>query len=313
MPDAPDVATLGEALVALVGAEPLPLDSCTVFRRFVAGAESNVAIGLSRLGHHCRWLGRVGDDACGRTVLRQLRGEGVEVAAITDPAAGTAVLLRDARPGPTEVLYHRRDSAGSRLEVGDLGGFPWSARLVHLSGVTPALSPSARAAWFAALRAAGSSTVVLDPNLRRRLWSDTEARAVLLQALPSVDILLPGCDELEVLSPGGEPAEQARRLLAAHPRLAWVGVKLGPSGSLAVTRDAVHACPAEPLAAVADPVGAGDAWAAGCIAGLLRGWDLPRCLALANANGAAACRSLGDSDGYLRSDQTASTTHDILR
>ncbi len=315
MTDAPDVATLGEALIAMVGVEALPLDACTVYRRFVAGAESNVAVGLSRLGRRCRWLGRIGDDAGGRAVLRQLRGEGVEVQAVVDPGAPTGLLLRDLRPGAaSDVAYHRSGSAGSRLCVADLDGFPWGAGTVLLSGVTPALSDTARQAWLEALARASGSLVVLDPNLRRRLWSEASARSVLFAALAQVDILLPGSDELAVLADGPDDLARARVLLDQFPRLALVAVKRGPQGSVAVTRGDVVEALATPLATVTDPVGAGDAWAAGFLAARLGGAGLRDCLELANRNGAAACTALGDTDGGLRADQIRSTyTQDVQR
>lgn len=316
MSPAPEVVTLGEALIALVGDEPLPLDACTRFRRFVAGAESNVAIGLARLGHRVRWIGRLGGDAFGRTVLRQLRGEGVEVRVRTDAEAPTGLLLRDRREaGATEVAYYRRGSAGSRLAPGDLAAEDFAGPgLCHLSGVTPALSQGAREAWFHALelaRAAGRP-VCLDPNLRRRLWREDEARSVLRRALPAVRWLLPGEDELELLAEGGDRAERAGRLLGEFPGLELVVVKEGAAGCTAYARDRAEHAPGVPLARVVDPVGAGDAFAAGFLTGLLRGLPLAGTLALANRCGAAATTAPGDTEAALREGEAA-PAGDVLR
>jgi 2-dehydro-3-deoxygluconokinase len=186
-----EVVTLGECLIAFVATAPGPLSEAATFERFVAGAEANVAIGLARLGHTVTFIGRVGADGFGDAIRRRLLGEDVRsVDLTTDDDAVTALMFRERRVlGPAQVVYARRDSAGSRLSVADVdraatGGAFEGARWLHLTGITPALSASARAATERAVelaRAAGA-TVSLDLNLRRRLWSD-EAAAPVLRAL----------------------------------------------------------------------------------------------------------------------------------
>jgi 2-dehydro-3-deoxygluconokinase len=312
----PAVVTLGETMVALVADDGLPLDAAVGFRRFVAGAESNVAVGLSRLGHRCRWIGRLGNDAFGRTILRHLRGEGVDVVAIADPAP-TGVLIRDRREaGATEVLYLRRGSAGSRIGPDDIdAGLLQGARWLHLTGITPALSASARGAWnrAAELAVAAGIPICLDPNLRRRLWSDDEARGVLRGLMPMVALLLPGEDELGVLAEGADTAARCASLLAEFTRLEHIVVKLGPAGSAVYGRGGLiataGASPTRPI----DPVGAGDAFAAGCLAGLLDGLPWQAVLDRANRCGAAAVAVPGDTDGCLRADQLPLPQSDVLR
>jgi 2-dehydro-3-deoxygluconokinase len=304
----PEVVTLGETMVLFQAESVGPLREATTFRRLIAGAETNVAIGLCRLGHTAGWIGRVGDEEFGRAVLFRLRGEGVDVSrVIVDGAAPTAVFFRERRElGPIEVLYYRRGSAASNLTPNDLDpAYIGGARYVHLTGITPALSASCRDAIFQAAEIAQAAgvPVLLDPNLRRKLWTLEEARATLRDLAAHCDIVLPGLDEAELLTGETDPERAARGILALGPSL--VIVKLGAEGALAVTEDERVAVPAVPLPRIVDPVGAGDAFAAGFLAGQLRGFDLATSLALANRCGAIATTAPGDADVFPRWDEVA--------
>jgi 2-dehydro-3-deoxygluconokinase len=320
-----DVVTLGECLVSLVATRPGPLADATSFDRFVAGAEANVAVGLARLGCGAAYIGRVGDDGFGETIRRHLRGEGVDTTHLsTDPDAPTGVMVRE-RPGlvPAQVLYLRRDSAGSRLAVADIDaaaadGVFEGARWLHLTGITPAVSASARVATARAAAIARETglTISLDLNLRRRLWSDATAAPVLRELAAHADVLFGSDDELAVLAgipqrdaAEHDPAGLARACLDVGPRV--VVAKLGGGGATIVARDEIDAIhrPAVPLVAVVDPVGAGDAFCAGFIAARLDGAELAESLEIANACGAAAAAALGDQTGLPSPEQVAAIRH----
>lgn len=300
-----EVVTLGEAMVALVASDTGPLAEATTFRRFVAGAEANVAVGLARLGHGAAFIGRVGPDGFGTAIVRRLRGEGVDVAGVAvDPEARTGIFVRERRlVGAAELVYHRSGSAGSRLDPDDVAAAAdrFSAgRWLHVTGITPALSASCRAAVDAAIdraREAGM-TISFDVNLRRKLWSEDEARPVLRAIAARSDVVFAGLDEAGVLleaSPGSAN-DAARALLDIGPSLAIL--KLGEAGALARQRDhpgAAHEGFAVPL--VVDPVGAGDAFVAGFIAARLEGHDLATALAWGNAAGASVAATIGDMTG----------------
>jgi 2-dehydro-3-deoxygluconokinase len=305
-----EVVTLGECLVAFVASTPGPMAEATTFERFVAGAEANVAVGLARLGHDVSYLGRVGADGFGDAVRRRLLGEGVRTAdLVTDDAAPTGLMFRERRVlGPAQVIYARRDSAGSRLSAADVdraatGGAFEAARWLHLTGITPALSDDAGAAVDRAIEHArdAGATVSLDLNLRRRLWSDETARPVLRALAGRVDILLGSPDELAVVTERTADTDAgalARAALDLGPSV--VVAKLGAGGALAISKDHGEtpvARPAIALAAIVDPVGAGDAFCAGFIAACLDGDDLAAALEQANACGAAAAAALGDQTG----------------
>ncbi len=300
-----EVVTLGEAMVGLVASEVGPLADATRFERHVAGAEANVAVGLARLGHRAAFIGRVGADGFGTAILRRLRGEGVDVGGLRiDGDARTAVFVRERRlVGAADLTYHRTGSAGSRLDPTDVeataAGFSAGGWL-HVTGITPALSPSSRAAVDAAIgRARGiGMTISFDVNMRRKLWSEEEARPVLQEIATRSDVLFAGLDEAVILigATGGSMSDVARGLLDLGPSLAVL--KLGEAGALARERDqpgAMHEGFVVPL--VLDPVGAGDAFVAGFIAARLEGHELATALAWGNAAGASVAATIGDMTG----------------
>lgn len=321
MPHTPtlDVVTLGESMVLLLAEQPGPMREATTFRRYIAGAESNLAIGLSRLGHAAGWFSRVGDDEFGRALVFRIRGEGVDTSHVmSDASAPTGLVIRERREvGPIEQVYYRRGSAASRLSPDDLDStYVGSARFLHLTGITPALSQSCRETVFAAADVARTAgvRVVLDPNYRSKLWDPAEAREVLRSLASYCDILLPGMDEAQLLTGLTDPEMAARELRGLGPQL--VVIKLGAQGALAHGPDGeVTRVPAVHVERVVDPVGAGDAFAAGLLSGFLRGFELAEALGLANRCGALAMMSPGDMEALPRWAEVAdeATTSDIRR
>ncbi|MFG2646741.1 sugar kinase [Streptomyces sp. NPDC048436] len=301
---ATDVLTLGETMVALRGSGPLKLGGSMDVS--IAGAESNVAIGLARLGHSTRWAGAVGDDEAGELVLRTLRAEGVDVSGATrDPDAPTGLILFEPRlPDVTRVHYYRAGSAGSRLTAAAVEAAfatPGPPRVLHLTGITPALGPAALDACRRALELAREhgTTVCLDVNFRSRLWSREEAAAVMRSWIPYVDVLIASDDELPLcVAPeaAGTASGQAKALLGAGTGIGEVVVKLGADGATAHTAEGELHAAARPVRAV-DAVGAGDAFVAGYLSALLDGGDVAGRLDRAVTTGAFAVASHGDWEG----------------
>jgi 2-dehydro-3-deoxygluconokinase len=303
----PDVITLGECLVALVATGLGPLAEAATFERHVAGAEANVAVGLARLGHRPAYIGRVGRDGFGLAIVRRLRGEGVLTDFLTvDETSPTGVLVRERRVlGPAEVLYYRTGSAGSRLDTSDVeaatsSGLFKGARWLHVTGITPALSTTARAAVDAAIAAARESglTISLDLNVRRKLWSEAEAATTLRGVTSLADIVLGSHAEAALVAGSGEavdPAEVAKRLVGLGPSVAVI--KLGDGGAVALERDGpVERRPAVETSVV-DTIGAGDGFTAGFIASRLEGGSIGHALEVANACGASSVAVVGDLTG----------------
>jgi 2-dehydro-3-deoxygluconokinase len=296
----PALVTLGETMALFTSERVGPLRHAATMRVGIAGAESNVAIGVRRLGHPAAWIGRVGPDELGQLVLGQLRGEQVDVdAAVVDRDAPTGLMVKEHRTaGLARVVYYRQGSAGSRLEPGDLDEARIrGARVLHLTGITPALSATARAAVRAAAETARGAgvPVSLDVNYRAVLWSPEAAATELRDLARQAGLLFAGEEEAALLvGEHGNPERAVVALAALGPRQAVL--KLGAEGAVAAVDGELHRQPPRPVRAV-DPVGAGDAFVAGYLAGVLDGCAGPDCLSTGAACGAFAVTVAGDWEG----------------
>ncbi|HEX5595180.1 MAG TPA: sugar kinase [Micromonosporaceae bacterium] len=301
-----DVLTFGEALVSFRSVGPLA--SGGTLEMSLAGAESNVAIGLARLGHQATWVGRVSTDEFGEYVLRQLRAEAVHVdEVVRDAERPTGLMFLERRTADlSRVLYHRAGSAGAALCIDDLQA-PMSegARILHLTGITPALSASARAAvqWAVESASAAGMLISLDVNYRARLWSREQARTVLSPLAAHASIIVASADELDLLGdPGADEPAVVSGLLGRG--VSAVLVKLGAAGARAYTTDGVRHAEALTVTAV-DTVGAGDAFTAGYLSGQLDGLDIADCLRRGVTLGAFAVSARGDWEALPRRDELA--------
>lgn len=292
---APAVVTLGETMALVRATEIGSLAHANALALGIGGAESNVAIGLARLGVASSWLGRVGDDSLGARIVREIRGEGVDVRGVVDPDAATGLMIKE-RPSAasTAVHYYRAGSAGSRLDRADVpAGWVESAALLHVTGITPLLSESAGDAVHAAIdraRAAGIR-VTFDVNYRSKLAAPEAAGPILRAIAERADLVFGGEEEFGILYPDTTPAEAAARLRDAG--CATTVVKLGADGAAVVTADEVVEAVGFRIDPI-DTVGAGDAFVAGYLSGLLDGLDAAEILRRANACGALACLVPGD-------------------
>jgi 2-dehydro-3-deoxygluconokinase len=265
----------------------------------VAGAESNVAIGVRRLGCPAAFVGRVGDDELGELIIASLRAESLDVSGvIRDRAAPTSLMLKERRTADlVRVIYYRQHGPGAQLVPDDLNADQVrAAGVLHITGITPALSRSARDAVQHAVDLAHQASVPVsfDVNYRSALWGPDEAAAVCRDLARQADLLFAGDDEAELLGLGGDPTDLARGLATLGGGHAVV--KLGPRGAVACVDGAVHAVDAVPVAVV-DPVGAGDAFVAGYLAETLRGRPIEERLRTAAACGAFAVTVPGDWEG----------------
>jgi 2-dehydro-3-deoxygluconokinase len=303
----PRVVTLGETMGLLSNTAPGPLAHASTLQLGMGGSESNVAIGLSRLGVDAVWCGRVGDDAVGRLVEREIRAEGVDVRVVVDDGAPTGLMIKERRTSTSQsVSYYRAGSAGSRLSVADLDETTIAeADVLHLTGITPALSASARAAvrWAAEVARAAGTLVSFDVNYRRALWSATEAGAFCRDFASQCDVLFAGEDEAAMLlgssdaGAGADPAALARGLADLGPGQAVV--KCGAAGAVAVIDGRLMTQAGVPIVPH-DTVGAGDAFVAGYLAELAAGHDAETRLETAATAGAFACLAAGDWEGLPR-------------
>ena len=293
-----DVTTLGEAMVVMDPLAAGPLRHVGNFEKHVGGAEHNVAIGLSRLGHRAGFAGALGDDEFGKEILAFLRGEGVDVSRVVfDAEAPTGLYFKERRAlGKLRVYYYRAGSAASRMRFEDLDlDYLLSGSFVHLTGITAALSESCRdlVERLAAAANERGVTLSLDANVRWRLFEGRDPRETLRPIVERADLLFLSEEEAELLLGGesGEAIQEARRGLRAQTIVVHRA-----EGALAVEDAGVTERAGYPVE-VADTVGAGDAFVAGFLSGRLRGWETGECLGLANACGACAVTVQGDVKG----------------
>ncbi|WP_017903937.1 sugar kinase [Pseudomonas asplenii] len=296
-----DVLCFGETMAMFVAEQTGDLAQVSQFAKRIAGADSNVAIGLSRLGFKVRWLSRVGDDSLGRFVIDSLRREGLDCEGVeVDRRYATGFQLKERRDDGRDpgVEYFRRNSAASHLSPAMLAGQRLQVRHLHATGIPLALSPTCRALSHAlvdAMREAGRS-VSFDPNLRPSLWPDTATMVREVNALAlKADWLLPGLEEGRLLTGQREPADIAAFYLDRGAER--VVIKLGEQGAYFRTRRDEGHVPALPVPTVVDTVGAGDAFAVGVLSGLLEGHELPEAVARGNWCGSRAVQFRGDMEG----------------
>ena len=297
-----DVVTLGEAMLMFVAEEPGPLERVQRFTKRTAGAETNVAIGLARLGLKVGWQSRLGSDSMARFLLAAIGGEGVDCSRVVcDPAQRTGFMFKgrvdDASDPPIE--YHRQGSAASQLGPDDIDeGWIAGARHLHMSGVFPALSPTTLAATQRAIALARKHgrTTSFDPNLRPSLWPSREAMRDTLNALAEIcDWVLPGQAEGELLTGSADPAAIAAFYRARGAKR--VVVKCGANGAYYEGERDRGWVPAYPVPHVIDTVGAGDGFAVGVISALLEGCALPDAARRGAWIGARAVQVRGDTEG----------------
>lgn len=281
---APEVVCIGESMI-LVTPTDAALSEAHSATLTLAGAEANVAAGLAAAGHRAAWASRLGDDPLGARITSELTRRGIELWVQLDQDAPTGVMFKDPGAESSSVFYYRRGSAASRMAPGHLSPERLAGtRIVHTTGITPALSPSCRDMvdrLFDDARAAGA-LVSFDVNDRRALWSMTDAAQTLARLADAADIAFVGRDEAERIW-GTATASEIRAFL---PGCALLVVKDGDIGATAFNGDAEPVFVPAPTVDVVEPVGAGDAFAAGFLAATLD--DLPLADRLQAGHDAAA-------------------------
>ena len=273
------VTTLGEVLVVMNPLSEGPLRHVARFEKHFGGAEFNVAVGLSRLGHQVGWAGGLGDDEFGREILAFARGEEIDVSqAILDPRAPTGLYFKEHRAlGRLRVYYYRAGSAASRMRFEDLDlDYLLSSTFLHLTGITTALSESCHDLIERLVLSANERNVSIsfDANVRWRLFDGRDPRETLKPLVDRADLLFLSAEEAELLLGGsdGESIQRARQKMRAKTIVVHRA-----DGAFAVEESGIAERPGYEVQVV-DTVGAGDAFVAGFLAGRLRSWETDACL-----------------------------------
>jgi 2-dehydro-3-deoxygluconokinase len=281
-----DVVTLGETMIRLTPPDFRLLEQADSLTMHVAGSESNVAVGLARLGLRVCWISRLTDNAVGRYVANRIGALGVDISQVVwtpEDRVGLYFLEEGRQPRSSQVLYDRTNSAMSRIQPDDLPVNLFArdaSKLLHLSGITPALSSSAAATFrraFELAQAAGWK-ISFDLNFRGKLWSEAEARACYEAYMPHSSIIFtPLGDVQRIFGFTGDAAAVLEELHRLYPQ-AVIVLSLGADGAAACdpfgNQYFQPVFPAEQI----DRVGGGDALAAGFLFSHLRRDDIPTSL-----------------------------------
>lgn len=296
-----DVTTLGEMMLRLSVPSGVRLETAAQLDAHPAGAEANLATLLARLGRRVLWAGGLPANPLGRMMAAHLRAAGVDEGAVVwdrtpNARLGTYYVEFGAPPRGIQVVYDRAHSSAARLGPDDVN---WDAllntRLLHLTGITPALSPNCRALIEEAVGRARAAGVPLsfDINYRAKLWSTDEARATLEPLVQGIELLSCGMgDAARIFGCTGTPAEMAQAL-RARTGARQVLMSSGEQGARLWDGQQWLHRPARPTTII-DRLGAGDALAAGVIHGWLDG-DLAAGLRYGVTLAALALSQQGDA------------------
>jgi 2-dehydro-3-deoxygluconokinase len=269
-----DVTTLGEMLVRLSVPSGMRIENASQFDVFPAGAEANVVTLLARLERQTCWFGALPDNPPGRLALNALRTAGVNTGGIlwkVSGRMGTYYVEFGEPPRGVQVTYDRAHSCSTQLEVDEIN---WDllldTRLLHLTGITPALAPSCLEIIVEALRRAKERNVPVsfDINYRQKLWPKTDAERTLLPLIQGAELLF--CSQADArrlfhcTGSMQEVAQGLRELSQARHVL----VTFAEQGALLWNGQEWQYEPARPTR-ITDRLGAGDALAAGVIHGWL--------------------------------------------
>lgn len=269
-----DIVTVGEAMLRIWVPAGERLEDAPAFRVAVAGAEANVAMAAARMGARTAWISSLPDNPLGRRAAREIAGHGVDVRHVhwaDTGRMGTYFVELSVPPRPITVIYDRAGSAAAALDASMIEwGVVESARIVHISGITPALSPSClRLSLELAARArAAGVTLSVDVNYRRMLWQPEACREAMLDLAMEAGLLIVTFEDArDVFGLEGDPPEVVAAL-SALMRTDRTVLTLGDAGAHWLDRGTPGAAPGYP-AATLDRIGAGDAFAAGTLLGLL--------------------------------------------
>jgi 2-dehydro-3-deoxygluconokinase len=293
-----DLFTFGESLSVFISSDTDSVMSATKFERVTAGAEVNVAVALSRLGLKSQYFSRFGNDQLGSVMLADIEAEGVDVSLAKRVDSFTGAMVRNpGKSAPVEISYLRKGSAASTIEPSDiLDSYISSTRWLHATGITCAISKSGAKTVKHTLEKAAELNVKtsFDLNIRRKLWSEEQARKVLEPLAHDVELLIGGEDEYQVVFGKVEPKEILAEVNKRGCKIA-VMTKGDQKMRFSIDGNYDEITPAKVVAV--DPVGSGDAFTGGVIAGLLSGMSAKGALEQGSVCGALVASMFGDWTG----------------
>ncbi|MFB0562785.1 MAG: carbohydrate kinase family protein [Candidatus Lokiarchaeia archaeon] len=291
---APNVIAIGEILIDFVASEPVSYVEVPSFQKCFGGSPMNTIVGVSRLGVSSGVITAVGDDSFGKFLMSELKKNEVDVSQVVVKKGKRTTITfvaNDPDTGERSFLFYRKpwtgDTADSLLEIKDIDqNYVAGANILHVSGFALSQNPC-RNAVFRAIDYAKKAgvRVSFDPTLRLDMWdSPSVLRKIYDKTLKSSDIATFSTEEAEFIFKTKDPEEAASKALGYGIKI--VGIKMGNKGSLIISdRGEKIESPAFKVKPM-DTTGAGDGWNAGLLVGLIKKWNLEKCITIANAIGA---------------------------
>lgn len=294
-----EIVSIGESMVALVNEPSGYIRHAEGFKPTLAGAETNTLIGLSRLGHDTSWISVLGDDELGEFILHKVRAENVDTSHVKRSDKRTGVFFKQIFPNASvDVTYYRENSAASHISIMDIDIETIKrAKILYLTGITLSLSDSVKEMLFnLVLELQNEVKIVFDPNIRLKMWSESEARATILQFLPYVDCLIAGINEMKILL-GNNDNEKSIEIFKGYG-CENVILKLGKDGAMYDFSGDKGIVKNPKQFKEIDPIGAGDAFSAGVISGLLKKESPGKLVEQACFLGGYITQFMGDYQGF---------------
>lgn len=297
----PEIITIGETMACFTPKSAGPLRYVKDYEMRIAGAESNVAIGVSKLGHSAGWISALGTDELGHFVLNSVRAEGVDTASVRfDKKRPTGLMLKQINSGSdSSVFYYRQDSAACHMDAALLDKHYFEgAKILHLTGITPVLSRECKAMVQSAIELARSLDMMVsfDPNIRMKLWGNRDYRPMIREFINQSDIIFIGKSEAEILFQS-EEEEQIFQQIFSSGVAKMIALKNGAKGAFVAEKGRVKKVAPYPCNCV-DPIGAGDAFCAAFLCGLLEKRTAEECGERGAIAGALVTETYGDIEGY---------------
>ena len=296
----PEIVTIGETMAVLAPKECGPLRYQTEYRIRAAGAESNVAAGVCKLGHCAGWVSALGKDELGHFIINAVRAEGVDCSRVNmDEEHRSGLMFKEMGGRETKVFYYREGSAASHMRFEDLDReYLKNTKILHLTGITPVLSSSCKEMTMRLADFAVENNILLsfDPNIRKRLWKGQDNREWMQELILKSDIVMMGLEEAQILF----DTEKSNRILDAlfnRGRVRYAAIKDGARGATVAVKEKCVKIPPFPCVPV-DPVGAGDGFNAGFLCGILEEREIGVCGRMGGIAGAMATETRGDYEGY---------------
>ncbi|WP_233190917.1 sugar kinase [Sporosarcina sp. P19] len=295
-----DVFTIGETMVIFQSQAIGNLEDLPQIYQKIGGAESNFATGLARLGHQVSYMSKLGNDPFGRRILKSIKSEGIDTTHLKmTESAQTGLLFKEQKFSDVmNVYYYRKDSAASHMQKEELPEDIFEGlKYLHVTGVTPALSSSCKELVFKAIELARKHEVkiIFDPNIRFKLWEKEEAFEVLNAIAVRADYILAGIEEAAFLTNQTEVREICQTLQKNAQQI--IVIKRGKESTVLYEHGHYKEIPVVNVANIVDPVGAGDAFAAGFVHGLLLNCRHEESVRYGNSLGARVIQQYGDIDG----------------